>query len=336
MKVKKVFTIENKTNDTAQIDIFGEIGDGGWFGEGYSMKDAKKDLDKITAKKIIVNIASLGGQVDHALVIYDLLRAKDAELEVRVMGTTASSGTVVAMAGGKEGSTIKMSKNSLFLIHNAWSIVAGDAEKVEAFAKQLRIHDQRLVEIYAGVTGKDDKKIKNLMKENKWIDATEAEEFGFVNEVYEPDDIAAKFTPDAEKVKNFKHLPDLPKEKEKKAKKETGLLKEIKEMIQNLVTTSNKDDNPLQQQIDDINARYESLNDELTQKDADHEDAIREKDEEITNLKDQITTLQAQVDEDGAGETETEKDKDDDARDDDEPDERAKALEEVARTMRSE
>ena len=66
-----LFLIRNSAPDTLEIDIEGEIG-GGWFEDGATKEDVKKQLKDIAqsrASHIIVNINSYGGDVNHGISI---------------------------------------------------------------------------------------------------------------------------------------------------------------------------------------------------------------------------------------------------------------------------
>jgi len=199
------FRVNNAT-ERAEIDIFGEIGES-WFSEGYTMERCRADLKGIKAKAITLNISSLGGDVNDALVIYDLLKSHNATITARIMGATASAGTVVAMGAD----SVEMSENSLFLVHNAWTIALGNADQLRGTASDLDKFDDRLVGIYTRKTGKDDTEIRTLMAEEKWIDASEAQEYGFVDAIYIPTKAAASaIKVQIEQIKADGRLPDLP------------------------------------------------------------------------------------------------------------------------------
>ena len=196
----KNFVIRNSAHETAEIDIFGDIGEG-WFNDGHTVESVRNQLSEINTKDLIVNISSLGGDVNHALAIHDMLKMHKAKVTTKVTGFTASSGTIIAMAGD----VVEMSDNALFLVHNAWSGVVGNQHDLREFADELAKVDDRIINIYAKKTGKRRDTIHNLMKEEKWIDANEARDFGFIDKVFEPVAIAASI----EKI-NESDLPKLP------------------------------------------------------------------------------------------------------------------------------
>ena len=184
--MQKNFSIKNLSDDVAEIKIFGEIGEG-WFGDGVTLDSVKTQLEGIKAKKINVLISSLGGDVNHALAIHDILKMSNAEITTEIVGATASSGTIIAMAGKER----KMSNNALFLSHNAWMLAVGNADQLRKQADDLDAFNDRIINIYQKVTGKSREQVKALMDEEKWIDAENAKDFGFVTETFEPVKAAA-------------------------------------------------------------------------------------------------------------------------------------------------
>ena len=100
MKNSNWLNVEMKADKTAHLKIHGTIG-GDWFEEGVTASQVEEDLkaiSEIKANKIIVDLDSLGGSVDHGLKIYNLLKQSTASVEVKITGWTASMGTVIAMA----------------------------------------------------------------------------------------------------------------------------------------------------------------------------------------------------------------------------------------------
>lgn len=187
-------SIRNASDNVVEIDITGPIG-GGWFEDGATADELRNELkaiEKLQASKIILNIESLGGLVNHALAMHDLLAQNSAEIEVRINGLTASSATIIAMAGD----TIKMSDNALFLVHRASGLGFGHADNVQSASNDLRKVDERIINIYAKRTGKDADQIKDWMALNdgmgEWWSPEEAKANGFIDEVFEPMKMAAQ------------------------------------------------------------------------------------------------------------------------------------------------
>ena len=174
------FNIKAKGNE-ATIEILGSIGES-WFDEGHTINTVKSQIEEITANKITLKISSLGGDAFEGLAIHDLLKASKAKVTAKIIGATASAGTIIALGADK----VEISENSLFLVHNAWTMAGGNAADLRKQAENLETVDNRMAAIYVAKTGKSEEEVRTLMSEDKWIDADEAKEFGFVDTVTAP------------------------------------------------------------------------------------------------------------------------------------------------------
>lgn len=197
-----LFNVAKIGDDQIDIDIYGEIGES-FFDTGITFSDVKEKVFSSQAKKIRLNISSLGGDVNDAFSIYDMLKSHPAYIEANIEGWTASSGTLIAMSAD----SVRMSENAMFLIHNAWMGTIGDAEEHRKNAELLEKINNKLVAVYKKKTKKREQTISSLMKEEKWITADEAMEMGFVDEVFKPIKAAASY--DLKKIKQA-NLPDIP------------------------------------------------------------------------------------------------------------------------------
>ena len=250
--------IKNKA-DKAIIEIYGDIGEG-WFDEGVTLKNVNDKLKNITTPEIELRVNSLGGDLNDALVIHDILKLHPAKVTTKILGATASSGTVIAMAGDE----ILMSENALFLVHNASTMAMGNASEMRETAENLDKWDDRIINIYKKKTGKRKSQIESLMKEEKWIDASEAKEFGFINNTFEPEKIAASLT----EARKAQILNDLKTKKtEMDIKKELSDLKnwitenfKSKEKPEDFETTVNDKLSTMESNIENLTGEKDTLN----------------------------------------------------------------------------
>lgn len=192
-------TITSKANKVVEIDIEGIIGGSFWEEENEDSLNTKEkmraELKAISAAKadtIIVNINSFGGSVTHGISIHDMLAQHSANIITRVNGFTASIATTIAMAGD----TREMGSNSLFLVHKPMLMFMGNYngnELKDRIADLNKVED-RLNAIYTK-RGVDPDMLAELMEEQngsgKWINAEEAQTFGFIDSIYEPQKMAA-------------------------------------------------------------------------------------------------------------------------------------------------
>lgn len=204
----------NENTDEAVIEIYGQIGYEGWDREDdeNTARLMSGELDRIkalNAKRITVKINSLGGDVNHALAIHDLLAEHPALVTTQINGLCASAATIVAMAGKER----RMSKNALFLIHQC-SAYVGRANQ-EQLAQELETQktvNGRMLDIYTAACNGREAEISELLKANnglgKWLTATEAKDFGFVTDIYNESRKTACFTQSAFSDNGLPALPE--------------------------------------------------------------------------------------------------------------------------------
>jgi len=190
--------IENNA-DTAKILISGEIGEG-WFTEGFTLEKLKNGIGSDEVTNIELEINSLGGDLIEALAIYDSLKTSNARVKAKIIGSTASAGTVIAMGADE----IEISENSNFLIHRASTFAGGNVDDMERAADELAMWDEKLLNIYQKRTGKRKSQISDLMKQDKWLTATEAINWGFADrKIKEQKPILNKTEMDTTKIKEL-------------------------------------------------------------------------------------------------------------------------------------
>ncbi len=188
---------ENESGEiVAEIDIEGTIGEDFFSDdEGNTaelLREQLREISAVDAGKIDVNIRSLGGDVGHGLAIHDLLAEADARVTTNVKGLTASAATIIAQAGDVR----KMSDNAMYLVHRTWTMISGNANDMESAQGDLTKMDKNAAKVYAKRSGKDADFFLDLMNEDggdgRWLSAEEAKEFGLIDEITEPLEMAAQ------------------------------------------------------------------------------------------------------------------------------------------------
>ena len=201
----------NEDHGVATISIMGDIGES-FFSEGYTMQNAKRDLENIKAPKINLIVSSLGGNLNDALTIHDLIKMKNAEVTSRILGATASSGTVVAQAADKGKAEI--SKNAMFLVHPVMDVAIGNAQELRRVADENEKFDKALVSLYSDRIGgnKTKDEIKAKMDVGEWITPQDAKDFGFVDKIFTPGSESSLMDSfDSDKINACGLLPDINK-----------------------------------------------------------------------------------------------------------------------------
>lgn len=195
--MKKWYEMKAKGNQAAEIQIYDEIGM--W---GISAKNFANDLKALgdDIKVLDVHISSPGGSVIDGNAIYNSLVNHQARVNVFIDSVALSMGSVIAMSGDH----IFMAENALMMIHNPFGMAMGDAEELRKTADVMDKMKNSLIKSYERKTGKDYEELAALMDAETWMDADEALEMGFVDEITAPVEMAANF--DISKF-DFKNTP---------------------------------------------------------------------------------------------------------------------------------
>ena len=127
--MSKFYSFINANDSETDLYITGDIiaNDVAWFYKGVfdycCPKEFGEQLEKANGKKLNVIIDSCGGDTEAASVIYTMLRARSGETVAKVSGMAASAASVIAMGADK----MLMSPTAMFMIHNPWTQVKGNA-----------------------------------------------------------------------------------------------------------------------------------------------------------------------------------------------------------------
>ena len=279
----KVFNIIENPGDVT-VEIQGEIG-GSWWGEGVTLDSVKRQLAGVAAtkKNVVVKINSLGGDVDEALGIYELLLTMGERVTTECYGRCASAATIIAMAGAKR----KMSRYALFLIHKCWSGVVGNENVLEEVLEEQRAINSRLAAIYTDRTGARKEDIEELMERNNgdgaWLNTEECLKYGFINE--EITAVAADSDYLKSKIQNMFNLNKRPMKKSIMTFAALAAVLALQEMEANKEGAVLMDDETLKK-----------INDALVAKQA-----------EADNLKKELETMKAAKEEAETAKAEAEK-----------------------------
>ena len=184
---QKFYALEKSNDGEATIHLYDEVGA---FGAGS--KDFLADLAKLDGQHIHLRINSPGGSVVEGTAIYNALRRHKGGLTVHIDALAASMASVIAMAGAP----VYIADNALLMIHNPWTVSAGDADQLRREADLLDKLKSTLVNAYTRKTGMDTEKVTAMMDEETWLDATEAVALGFADGIEEGVAAAATATPE--------------------------------------------------------------------------------------------------------------------------------------------
>lgn len=171
----------------SDIGIFDVIGEDYW-GEGVSSKRIAAALRAIgTDNPVTVNINSPGGDLFEGLTIYNLLKEHRGTVTVKVMGLAASAASIIAMAGDE----VQISRAGFFMIHNAWTLAAGNRHDFRDIADFLEPLDRSMADVYSTRTGDDLDDLQALMDQETWIGGSDAVTQSFADALLDSDQIDA-------------------------------------------------------------------------------------------------------------------------------------------------
>lgn len=181
MQNKMPYFTMKKTDDSADIYIFGDIVAGGWKWDesDFSSYDLTSQIKALPQDaQITVHINSNGGDLKEGLGIYNVLKGRNVTTVCE--GFAASSASVIFCAG----KTRIMNAASLLFIHNASMLMAGTADEMEKAADDLRTITDAAKAAYreAGVNISDEE-LAELMDKETWITPEAAVAMGFATEI---------------------------------------------------------------------------------------------------------------------------------------------------------
>jgi len=184
----KPFRIKAAADDTAEVLIYGDIGEN-WWGDSVSAKEFAEELAELDVDEITIRINSYGGAVADGLAIYNAIKRHPAHTVVAIEGVAISIASLIAMAGDE----VTMSSNAIFMVHAPWGGLYGNAKELRDYAEVLDKYSTAMASSYMEQTGQSYDDIMLLLSDGKdhYYTADEAIEYGFVDKMTEELDVAA-------------------------------------------------------------------------------------------------------------------------------------------------
>lgn len=169
-----------KSDDESEIEIFDVIGES-FFG-GFSEKQFSDELKKAKGSKTLtVKINSPGGFVDSGMTMLNLLSEFDGKVITKNMGLAASAAADLMMAGDER----VMFDNAMFMIHEPFTFMIGNADEMRKEADVLDKVNNAGVKVFVNRTNLPEEKVRQLLKDETFMSAEEAEELNFIDTVIE-------------------------------------------------------------------------------------------------------------------------------------------------------
>lgn len=180
MKTKFWNIMKNEQENSADMILYGTIGSDEWW-DDICDKTFKEDIANLgEVENINLHINSPGGSVFAAVAIANTLKNHKAKVTAYIDGLAASAATIITSACD----VVKMPKNALFMIHNPLTWAYGNKQELEKTGILLdKVKDSILETYLAKAKDKTKEELSALMDEEKWFNAEEAKEYGFIDEI---------------------------------------------------------------------------------------------------------------------------------------------------------
>jgi len=129
-------------------------------------------------KELLLMICSDGGSVEHAFALIDVMRSSSIPIKTVGLGTIASSGLLIFLAGNR-GRRI-LTPNTSILSHQYSAYSEGKHHELFSITKEFNLVNERMVEHYKETTGLDEATVKSqlLPSSDVWLSAEEAMSMG--------------------------------------------------------------------------------------------------------------------------------------------------------------
>ena len=179
--------VNTDTEDELEIAVYDVIGRSFW-GEGVGAADVRRLLNtKPKASKIRVRVYSLGGILDDAKAIINLLSEKIAAGIAVTFMVDAIAASAAAYILTTPGAEVYVADNASVMIHKARTYRGGTDSDMEAAAKLLREANEVIAEGCAAASAARGKKktkehfLAEMAKGDRYFRADEAIEWGLAD-----------------------------------------------------------------------------------------------------------------------------------------------------------
>lgn len=170
---------------------------------GWPYNDAGELVRMLAGMKddpIMARINSPGGDVWDGMAITNAFANHPGGVTVRIESLAASIASVIAMGGRK----VEAYQNTMMMIHNSWTIAAGNRSDFLEIADILDKIDGNILDAYTGKTKIGKREMRDMMQAETWMNAKEMKEKGFIDTIIESGKAAkAQFD-----LSVFAHVPD--------------------------------------------------------------------------------------------------------------------------------
>lgn len=159
--------------------FYADIDDGTCLQLNALLRHIDKSLAHTTEPIIHLHINSGGGAVLAAMSVIDTLCSLRSQVYTYVEGGVASAATLISCTADKR----YMGRYSYMLIHQVSCESSGKIDELESDVKNTRQLMEDIENIYKKFTKLKGVKLKDLLKQDKWINAADCLKYGLVDEI---------------------------------------------------------------------------------------------------------------------------------------------------------
>ena len=191
--INEYISIQNKSKDVAEIDIYGDIMPSKFWDDCVTPQDVKNALKECgTVKTLEIHINSYGGSTSAGngmiSIIDDFKKRVGCRVESYIEGMCASMASGVAMVADK----IYMSDNALLLIHKPLvQEFTGNANDMISAIEYLNKTEDALIKNYMRHWNRSEDELREALAKESIYTADEALELGLCDEIISGVKIAA-------------------------------------------------------------------------------------------------------------------------------------------------
>lgn len=184
------YVIETKGREERVYDIYSRLLKDRIIFIGYPIEDmmANSIIAQLLfleaddpERDIFIYINSPGGVVSAGLAIYDTMQYISCDVATICMGQAASMGAIL-LAAGTKGKRSAL-PHARVMIHQPSGGSQGQASTIEIYTKEILKLKTRLNELLANHTGQSLKKVAKDTDRDYFMSATEALEYGLIDNV---------------------------------------------------------------------------------------------------------------------------------------------------------
>jgi ATP-dependent Clp protease protease subunit len=184
------YIIEERPMNVATMDVFSRLMMDRIIFLGEGINDYVANI--ITAQLLFLEsvdrtrdiqmyLNSPGGSVYAGLGIYDTMQIIQPDVATICTGIAASMGAVLMCAGSKGKRTAL--RHARVMIHQPLGGAEGQASDIEITAREIGKLKKELYDIIAYHSGQEYEKVEKDSDRDYWMTATEAKEYGMLDEV---------------------------------------------------------------------------------------------------------------------------------------------------------